>query len=78
MARTTTNARTKKRVQDEYEDRKEQIIAGYEDAKRKVREYGDAIDDHIAKHPKQDTLIAFGAGALIGAALIAAIMGRNR
>lgn len=77
MARKTTNARTKKRVQDEFEDRTEQLKAAYEDAKRKVREYGDALDTHIAEHPRQDTLIAFGAGALVGAALVAAIMNRR-
>ena len=50
----------------------------YEDAKKRVRDYSEKVDEMIVEKPRESIMIAFGAGALVGAALVAALMGRKR
>ena len=58
--------------------RKKGISKRYEDLKGKVGEYSEKVDEMIVEKPRESVLVAFGAGALIGAALVAALMGRKR
>lgn len=58
--------------------KKSGIKKRYESAKKNVRDYAEKFDETIIEKPREGVLIAFGAGALVGAALVAALMGRRR
>ena len=79
MARkSTVGQNTKRRVQEELEERKGQLRDTYDQIKMKAHEYGDEFDERIMRKPRESVLVAFGTGALVGAALIAVLMGRKR
>jgi ElaB/YqjD/DUF883 family membrane-anchored ribosome-binding protein len=62
--------------------RPKKIATRYEEAKKKAKdkanEYAEKVDEMIIDKPRESMMVAFGAGALIGAALVAALIGRKR
>ena len=76
--RSTVGENTKRRIKEEVADRKGQLRNTYDQVKLKAQEYGEEFDERIVEKPRESVLIAFGTGALIGATLVAVLMGRKR